>query len=126
MKANITVLGGDGIGPEVTREGVRALQKVAQLFGHEFTLTERDFGGIAIDNHGDPLPKATLDSCLSADAILLGAINTVDVTRTAGNTVGALPFTLVLDREGAVASRQLGKIHEADLDGLLDRLLRRS
>jgi len=74
MKANITVLGGDGIGPEVTREGVRALQKVAQLFGHEFTLTERDFGGIAIDNHGDPLPKATLDSCLSADAILLGAI----------------------------------------------------
>ena len=74
MKANITVLGGDGIGPEVTREGVRALLKVGQLFGHEFTLTERDFGGVAIDNHGDPLPKSTLDSCLSADAILLGAI----------------------------------------------------
>ncbi|HXS31757.1 MAG TPA: isocitrate/isopropylmalate family dehydrogenase, partial [Steroidobacteraceae bacterium] len=74
MKASITVLGGDGIGPEVTREGVRALQKVAQLFGHEFTLTERDFGGIAIDNHGDPLPAATLESCLAADAILLGAI----------------------------------------------------
>ncbi len=74
MKANITVLGGDGIGPEVTREGVRALQKVAQLYGHAFTLTERDFGGIAIDNHGDPLPQATLDSCLASDAILLGAI----------------------------------------------------
>jgi 3-isopropylmalate dehydrogenase len=74
MKARITVLGGDGIGPEVTREGVRALQKVAQLFDHEFALDERDFGGIAIDNHNDPLPTATLESCLKADAILLGAI----------------------------------------------------
>jgi 3-isopropylmalate dehydrogenase len=74
MKANITVLGGDGIGPEVTREGVRALQQVAQLFGHEFALTECDFGGIAIDNHNDPLPVATLASCLASDAILLGAI----------------------------------------------------
>jgi 3-isopropylmalate dehydrogenase len=74
MKAKITVLGGDGIGPEVTREGVRALQRVAQLFGHEFELDERDFGGIAIDNHGDPLPAATLASCLESDAILLGAI----------------------------------------------------
>ncbi len=74
MKAKITVLGGDGIGPEVTREGMRALDKVAHLFGHEFALTERDFGGVAIDNHNDPLPMATLDSCLASDAILLGAI----------------------------------------------------
>jgi 3-isopropylmalate dehydrogenase len=74
MKARITVLGGDGIGPEVTREGVRALQRVAELFGHDFALSERDFGGIAIDNHNDPLPAATLESCLGADAILLGAI----------------------------------------------------
>jgi 3-isopropylmalate dehydrogenase len=74
MKANITVLGGDGIGPEVTREGVRALEKVAALHGHAFVFDERDFGGIAIDRHGDPLPQATLDSCLAADAILLGAI----------------------------------------------------
>ena len=74
MKAKITVLGGDGIGPEVVREGVRALQRVAQIFGHEFQLTECDFGGIAIDNAGDPLPAATLQSCLASDAILLGAI----------------------------------------------------
>jgi len=74
MKAKITVLGGDGIGPEVVREGVRALQKVAQVFGHEFQLTECEFGGIAIDNAGDPLPAATLQSCLGADAVLLGAI----------------------------------------------------
>ncbi len=74
MKASITVLGGDGIGPEVTREGVRALEKVAQLFGHAFSFDAQDFGGIAIDRHNDPLPAATLASCLAADAILLGAI----------------------------------------------------
>jgi 3-isopropylmalate dehydrogenase len=74
MQAKITVLGGDGIGPEVTREGVRALDRVAQLFGHTFSYDERDFGGVAIDRHHDPLPQATLDSCLASDAILLGAI----------------------------------------------------
>jgi 3-isopropylmalate dehydrogenase len=74
MKANITVLAGDGIGPEVTREGVRALEKVAALFGHQFSFDAHDFGGIAIDKHGDPLPAATLASCLASDAILLGAI----------------------------------------------------
>ena len=74
MKASITVLAGDGIGPEVTREGVRALQQVATLFNHQFTFDERDFGGIAIDRHADPLPADTLASCLAADAILLGAV----------------------------------------------------
>jgi 3-isopropylmalate dehydrogenase len=74
MKARITVLGGDGIGPEVTREGLRALERVAQLFGHEFQFESCDFGGIAIDTHNDPLPPATLASCLAADAVLLGAI----------------------------------------------------
>jgi len=74
MKARITVLGGDGIGPEVTREGLRALEAVARKFGHQFQFESCDFGGIAIDKHGDPLPAATLASCLASDAILLGAI----------------------------------------------------
>ncbi len=74
MKALIAVLPGDGIGPEVTREGVRALQAVAQRNGHEFTLVEAPFGGAAIDASGDPLPQATLELCLKSDAILLGAI----------------------------------------------------
>jgi 3-isopropylmalate dehydrogenase len=68
------LLGGDGIGPEVTREGLRALRRVAQVFGHALEFHERDFGGIAIENHGDPLPASTLRSCLASDAILLGAI----------------------------------------------------
>ena len=74
MKARITVLGGDGIGPDVVAEGVRCLRTIGTRFKHTFELTEADFGGIAIDRHDDPLPKATLDRCLDADAILLGAI----------------------------------------------------
>src|SRR5262245_22130851 len=74
MKARIAVLGGDGIGPEVVAEGVRCLRTIAARFGHQFDLVEADFGGCAIDRHEDPLPKATLDLCLGADAVLLGAI----------------------------------------------------
>src|SRR5262245_52446979 len=74
MKARIAVLGGDGIGPEVVAEGVRCLRTIGTRFGHQFDLVEADFGGCAIDKHEDPLPKATLDLCLGADAVLLGAI----------------------------------------------------
>jgi 3-isopropylmalate dehydrogenase len=74
MQAAITVLGGDGIGPEVAAEGVRCLTAVAQRFGHQFNLTPHPFGGAAIDLSGEPLPRTTLDACLASDAILLGAI----------------------------------------------------
>ena len=74
MKAQIAVLGGDGIGPEVVAEGLRVLRAVAQAFQHEFSVTELPFGGVAIDSHGDPLPSETLAACLKADAVLLGAI----------------------------------------------------
>ena len=74
MKARITVLAGDGIGPEVIAEGVRCLLAVGKRFGHDFELTEAPFGGAAIDAGGDPLPEATLQFCLDADAVLLGAI----------------------------------------------------
>lgn len=72
--ARIAVLGGDGIGPEVMAEGVRCLAAIADAFGHRFELEELPFGGAAIDASGDPLPARTLDACLSADAVLLGAI----------------------------------------------------
>ena len=74
MKASIAVIAGDGIGPEVTAEGVRVLERVAQKFGHDFQMNAAPFGGAAIDLTGDPLPKQTLDACLAADAVLLGAI----------------------------------------------------
>ncbi|MDJ0838503.1 MAG: 3-isopropylmalate dehydrogenase [Acidobacteriota bacterium] len=74
MKAAITVLPGDGIGPEVTAEAVRVLQKVAEDFGHRFSFTEAEIGGCAIDAHGNPLPNETVNACQLADAVLLGAI----------------------------------------------------
>jgi 3-isopropylmalate dehydrogenase len=74
MRARIAVLPGDGIGPEVIAEGVRCLKAVAQRFGHEFELLSLPFGGAALESEGDPLPPATLRGCLSARAVLLGAI----------------------------------------------------
>ncbi|MGH8218946.1 MAG: 3-isopropylmalate dehydrogenase [Steroidobacteraceae bacterium] len=74
MSARIAVLGGDGIGPEVVAEGVRCLRAIADAFGHRLELEELPFGGAAIDAAGDPLPARTLDACLTADAVLLGAI----------------------------------------------------
>jgi len=74
MKARIAVLPGDGIGPEVTAEGLRCLAAVAERFGHEFETSTFPFGGAAIDSHADPLPEHTLRACLAADAVLLGAI----------------------------------------------------
>jgi 3-isopropylmalate dehydrogenase len=74
MRAQIAVLPGDGIGPEVTTEAIRCLERVAEVFGHGFELESLPFGGAAIDSHGDPLPAETLRACLAADAVLLGAI----------------------------------------------------
>jgi 3-isopropylmalate dehydrogenase len=74
MRAQVAVLAGDGVGPEVIAEGVRCLEAIAQIFAHEITLTALPFGGAAIDAHRDPLPRATLEDCLAADAVLLGAI----------------------------------------------------
>jgi 3-isopropylmalate dehydrogenase len=74
VTANIAVLPGDGIGPEVTAGAVAVLKAVAAKGGHKFTFTEYPMGGIAIDTHGDPLPPATLAACKAADAVLLGAV----------------------------------------------------
>ena len=74
MKLKITVLEGDGVGPEVTREAVRVLRTVATLHGHEFAFDQKPIGGAAIKQAGTPLPTATLDACLGGDAVLLGAV----------------------------------------------------
>jgi 3-isopropylmalate dehydrogenase len=68
------VLAGDGIGPEVIAEALRVLRAIAARYRHEWTLEEAPFGGIAIDQYGDPLPDSTLQTALKADAVLLGAI----------------------------------------------------
>ncbi len=74
MKAKIAVLPGDGIGPEVIAQGLRCLRGIAEAHGHQLELIELPFGGAAIDLCGNPLPESTLQGCLEADAVLLGAI----------------------------------------------------
>lgn len=74
MKLEIAVLAGDGIGPEVTGEAQSILRKVAEFGDHDFRFTAFEIGGVAITSSGTPLPKATIDACFGADAVLLGAV----------------------------------------------------
>ncbi len=74
MKALITILAGDGIGPEVMREGVRALKRIARLSGHEFELCDGLIGGAAIDATGEAFPDDTRSLCKKSHAVLLGAV----------------------------------------------------
>ncbi len=74
MEAVITLLPGDGIGPEVTAAARQVLEVTASRFGHSFVFHEELIGGAAIDAVGDPLPAATIERCQDADAVLLGAV----------------------------------------------------
>lgn len=74
MQLNLTVVAGDGIGPEVTEEAIGVLQAVCSTAGHELKLTHKNIGGVALKASGDPLPPDTLEACLNADAVLLGAV----------------------------------------------------
>ena len=74
MRANIAVTAGDGIGPDVVAEGIKALDATAKIFGHEFHFTHCLIGGIAIDQAGTALPEETLAQCKASDAVLLGAV----------------------------------------------------
>jgi 3-isopropylmalate dehydrogenase len=85
MRLNIVVLPGDGVGPEVTAEAVLVLREVANIHGHNFHLEEHPVGGRAIRQNGSPLPLATLDACLAADAVLLGAIGSPDFDHLSAN-----------------------------------------
>ena len=74
MEKTIAVIRGDGIGPEIVGEAVAVLDAVAEKFGHTFTYEEAPMGGNAIDAFGVPLPDSSLQTCLKADSVLLGAV----------------------------------------------------
>ncbi|MCX8252070.1 MAG: 3-isopropylmalate dehydrogenase [Dehalococcoidia bacterium] len=74
MDLKIAVIGGDGIGPEVTAESVKVLDAVGRRYGHEFEWRTGQMGGCAIDKFGTPLPDETMDTILGCDAILFGAV----------------------------------------------------
>src|SRR5579885_3142060 len=74
MRLKITILPGDGIGPEVIAGTLRVLECIAETYGHELSLTQEDIGGAALRAANDPLPKQTVQSCLTSDAVLMGAV----------------------------------------------------
>ena len=74
MEFKIALVKGDGIGPEIVDSAVRVLEKIGQKFGHTFHCTPYLAGGCAIDAVGIPLPQETVDGCLAADSVLLGAV----------------------------------------------------
>ncbi len=74
VRLKITVLAGDGIGPEVTAQAVRVLRALADICGYDFQFQAELIGGAAIRQSGRPLPPETLEACLASDAVLLGAV----------------------------------------------------
>jgi 3-isopropylmalate dehydrogenase len=74
MKSNIAVLPGDGIGPEIIEQGLKAVKAVCKKKGHEFTYEFGITGACAIDAVGEPYPDATHELCMKSDAVLFGAI----------------------------------------------------
>lgn len=74
MKKRIAVIAGDGVGPEIVSEAIKALHAVEDKFGHEFELDSHLIGGCAYDATGHCLPDETVAACKSADAVLLGAV----------------------------------------------------
>ena len=80
MRAMIAVLPGDGIGPEVTEQAVRVLEKVARMGDHRFDFVIGDIGAFALEWRGTALPEETLDLCRTADAVLLGAVGGLPIS----------------------------------------------
>ena len=71
---NITVLKGDGIGPEIVNEAIKVLDRASEIYGFKLNYNYQLIGGSAIDETGVPLPQATVDACKASDAVLLGAV----------------------------------------------------
>lgn len=74
MNKKITVLPGDGIGPEIVAEAIKVLNKVAEKFGHDFAYTYVDIGGCSIDKYGVPITEEGMQKCKNSDSVLLGAV----------------------------------------------------
>jgi 3-isopropylmalate dehydrogenase len=74
MLLNLSILPGDGIGPEVTDQAVQILQAVAEAFDHQLQLQSKNIGGAALTAANDPLPPDTIEACRASSAVLLGAV----------------------------------------------------
>ena len=79
MDFKIAVLAGDGIGPEISVQGVDVMNAVCEKFGHKVSYEYAICGADAIDKVGDPFPEATFQACKNADAVLFSAVATLNL-----------------------------------------------
>ena len=87
MEKKIAILGGDGVGPEVTAQAVKVLEAIAAEFNHHFEFKEALVGAAAISKTGTPLPAETIDICLDSDAVLFGAVGQPEYDNNPAATV---------------------------------------
>ena len=116
MLLNVTIVAGDGIGPEVTGEAVRVLETVASSFGHQLKLTRQNIGGAALAASNDPLPPDTLEACLSSGAVLLGAVGSPIYDKNPGHLRPEAGLLRLRKELGAFANLRPAKCFSALLD----------
>ncbi len=113
MNYNIALLKGDGIGPEIVDSAVRVLEAIGKKYGHTFNFTPYLIGGCAIDEAGEPLPKATVEGCLSADSVLLGAVGGPKWDTLPGNMRPEKALLGIRSAMGLFTNLRPAKLYEA-------------
>jgi 3-isopropylmalate dehydrogenase len=109
----ITVLEGDGIGPEITREAVKVLQSVSEFYAINFEFTYASIGGDAIRKFDTPLPQKTIDICLASDAVLLGAVGAPEFDQIAPEKRPEQGLLKIRQALGGFANLRPAKIYKA-------------
>ena len=110
MLLNLTVLPGDGIGPEVTEQAVLVLQAVADGFGHTLETQRKLIGGAALSQAKDPLPADTVQACLASSAVLLGAVGNPAFDQNPGTSAAGGGIAAHTARVGSLREPASGSI----------------
>lgn len=113
MKFKIALIGGDGIGPEVTASAAEVLEKIGKVFGHSFEYREALAGGAAIDQTGLPLPDQTIDTCKECDAVLFGAVGGAKWDTLPGNLRPERAILGLRERLGLYANLRPARLYPA-------------
>jgi 3-isopropylmalate dehydrogenase len=116
VNLQITVLPGDGIGPEVTKHAVSVLETTAEVCGYDFRFETHSIGGDALEKYGTPLPERTLSACLESDAVLLGAVGSPKFDGVTGEKRPEAGLLALRQALGGFANLRLVKAYDAVLD----------
>ena len=117
MNFNLTVMPGDGVGPEVCGEAIKVLEAVGKKYGHKLEQEYRHVGGIAIDEEGEAITAATIDVCKQGDAVLLGAVGGPKWDDPLAKTRPEDGLLLLRKELGLFANLRPVKVHNVLVDG---------